>query len=191
MWSLHAERLALFRRVVRVLEAFGVPEELVDVVVVALARVADGLPARRPLPELGAHRAVQGRDDAREEPAGGPAAARRVPALPELRAHLVEEIAEALGHVTKVARLAPDEDVEAEVDELVLRHVALARALRRRAELLRPRLVVGQQLAVQRGEAVARLALMRGRCAATETCLLQSIVVVSSFSYLSFFPSPC
>mmetsp|Transcript_35106 Transcript_35106/g.92031 ORF Transcript_35106/g.92031 Transcript_35106/m.92031 type:complete len:360 (+) Transcript_35106:1209-2288(+) len=111
------EAVALVGRVVHVVEAAGLPEELVEVVVVALFRVVDAL-ATRALPvHLLAHRAVERRDDAREEPALRPR--RRLRGRrPQLEPHRVEDEAEALWHVAQVARLAPDERIEDNVGRL-------------------------------------------------------------------------
>eukprot|EP00965_Chrysotila_dentata_P066891 2214714-Pleurochrysis_carterae.AAC.4 len=138
--------------VVGVLEALVAPEELVEVVVVALARVAGGLACGRLLVHLDAHHAVERRDHAREEPSGGLVDGRalRALALAMVLAHLMEEEAEALGHVAQVGRLAPDEQEERQVGHPAR---AVGGRLRVHLEVVRPVGVIGEEVAVQLGEA--------------------------------------
>ena len=66
----------------------------------------------------------------------------------------MEKEADALGHVPQVGCLAPDQQVQRDVDHLVLRYVRVASALRLREQLLRPVPVISEQLAVQRVVAI-------------------------------------
>mmetsp|Transcript_12475 Transcript_12475/g.37419 ORF Transcript_12475/g.37419 Transcript_12475/m.37419 type:complete len:366 (-) Transcript_12475:546-1643(-) len=159
-----AKGLVRGRIVVHIVEATSGPEELVGVVVVRPAGVA--LEIARAL--LGvhalAHGAVEGRDDAAEEPAGrareGAVRARGRGA--ELEAHGVEEIAQALGHVAQVGSLAPDEEQQDHVCHARVVHVRRARARGLHAERRGPLAVGAHELGVYGAERALE-ALVRGR----------------------------